>query len=304
MISLLQLPLLDTHLSGACHVAARWRTGSSRVRSARMSQVVGFIGAGQMGEPMVVRLVAAGHRTIVYARREPVRERLRAAGADVVDSVREAAASSDVIITCLFSDQQLGEVLSGPDGVLAAARPDAVVVSHTTGAVSTIKNLAAERPDGPVLLDGPVSGSAEDIASGRLTVLLGGPPESVEAVRPVLAAYANTVIATGALGSALGVKLVNNALFAANAQLVAVAAEVGRQLGIDEGQLLDALSVASGNSYAADSIRRTGGFAKFEKRAAPFLRKDVAACLTATADLGIDLGGLGAAIADGPFDLT
>ncbi|MFE3543939.1 NAD(P)-dependent oxidoreductase [Nocardia sp. NPDC059177] len=269
-----------------------------------MSQVVGFVGAGQMGEPMVVRLVAAGHRTVVYARREAVRERLRAAGAEVVDSVREVSEAAGVIIVCLFSDEQLTEVLTGPDGVLANARADAVVVSHTTGAVATITELAAVRPDGPVLLDGPVSGSAEDIAAGRLTVLLGGPAAAVEAVRPVLAAYASSVLATGASGSALGVKLVNNALFAANAQLVAVAAEVGRKLGIDENQLLEALSVASGNSYAADSIRRTGGFAKFEKRAAPFLRKDVAACLSATADLGIDLAGLGTAITDGPFDLT
>ncbi|MGW6117900.1 NAD(P)-dependent oxidoreductase [Nocardia sp. NPDC055165] len=269
-----------------------------------MSHVVGFIGAGQMGEPMVARLVAAGHRTIVYARRDDVRGRLRAVGAEIVDSVAAASVTADVVIACLFSDKQLVEVLGGPEGVLAMTRPDAVVVSHTTGAVSTITELAALRPDGPVLLDGPVSGSAEDIAAGRLTVLLGGPSDAVEVVRPVLAAYANAVLATGALGSALGVKLVNNALFAANAQLVAVAAEVGKKLGIGEGQLLEALAVASGNSYAADSIRRTGGFAEFEKRAAPFLRKDVAACLAATAELGIDLGGLGAAISDGPFDLT
>ena len=269
-----------------------------------MSQVVGFVGAGRMGEPMVVRLVDAGYRIVVYARREEVRERLRLAGAQVADSAREVARAGDVLVTCLYSDQQLTEVLGGPDGLLAAARPDAVVVSHTTGAVATIKALAAERPDGPILLDGPVSGSAEDIAEGRLTVLLGGPADAVEAARPVLTAYANTVIATGALGSALGVKLVNNALFAANAQLVAVAAEVGRELGIEEGQLLDALSAASGNSYAAESIRRTGGFAKFEKLAGPFLRKDVAACVAATAELGVDLGGLGAAIEAGPFELT
>ncbi|MET7772626.1 NAD(P)-dependent oxidoreductase [Nocardia sp. NPDC005366] len=269
-----------------------------------MSQVVGFVGAGQMGEPMVVRLVRAGFRTVVYARKEPVRERLRAAGAVVVDSAAQAAAAGDVVIACLFSDQQLLEVLDGPEGVLATARPDAVVVSHTTGVVSTVQDLAAAHPNGPILLDGPVSGSAEDIAAGELTVLLGGPAESVESVRPVLTSYADTIIATGALGSALGVKLVNNALFAANAQLVAVAAEVGRRLGIEDSQLLHALAAASGNSFAADAIRRSGGFATFEQYAAPFLRKDVAACIAATADLGVDLGQLATVIAEGPFDLT
>ncbi|MBH0775489.1 NAD(P)-dependent oxidoreductase [Nocardia bovistercoris] len=268
-----------------------------------MSQVVGFVGAGQMGEPMVLRLVGAGYRTVVFARRAEVRDRLRDAGAEVVDSAAEAAAASDIVIACLFSDSQLVEVLGGDDGLLAAARPDAVIVSHTTGTVSTIKDLAALRPDGPTLLDGPVSGSAEDIAAGKLTVLLGGPPEAVESVRPVLAAYSASIIATGALGSALGVKLVNNALFAANAQLVAVAAEVGRELGIADDQLLHVLSEASARSYAADSIRRMGGFDKFEKVAGPFLRKDVAACVSATSDLGIDLGQLAAVIQKGPFDL-
>ncbi|MFD5176717.1 NAD(P)-dependent oxidoreductase [Nocardia sp. NPDC058379] len=268
-----------------------------------MSKVVGFVGAGRMGEPMVVRLVAAGYRTIVYARRDDVRERLQAAGAEIVDSTAPIADRAEVIITCLYSDPQLIAVLGGPAGLLATARPDAVVVSHTTGAVSTVKELAAGHPAGPVLLDGPVSGSADDIANGRLTVLLGGPADAAEAVRPVLDAYSSTVMATGALGSALGVKLINNALFAANAQLVGVAAGVGRELGVDERQLLAALAVASGNSFAADSIRRSGGFAEFGKLAGPFLRKDVAACLSATADLGVDLAGLGAAIAAGPFDL-
>ncbi|MET9214239.1 MULTISPECIES: NAD(P)-dependent oxidoreductase [unclassified Nocardia] len=268
-----------------------------------MSKVVGFVGAGRMGEPMVVRLVAAGYRTIVYARRDDVRERLQVAGAEVVDSTATIGERAEVIITCLYSDPQLIEVLGGPSGLLATARPDAVVVSHTTGAVSTVKALAAEYPEGPVLLDGPVSGSSEDIAHGRLTVLLGGPAEAAGAVRPVLEAYSSTVMSTGVLGSALGVKLINNALFAANAQLVGVAAAVGRQLGVEENQLLDALAVASGNSFAADSIRKTGGFAEFGKLAGPFLRKDVAACVSATADLGVDLAGLRTAIADGPFDL-
>lgn len=268
-----------------------------------MSKVVGFVGAGRMGEPMVVRLVAAGYRTIVYARRADVCERLRAAGAEIATSTAEIAEQARVIITCLYSDPQLIEVLDGPGGLLASAPADAVVVSHTTGAVSTVKALAAAHPGGPVLLDGPVSGSSDDIAAGRLTVLLGGPAASVAAVRPVLEAYSSTVMATGVLGSALGVKLINNALFAANAQLVGVAAGIGAQLGVDEDQLLAALAVASGNSFAADSIRKTGGFAKFGKLAGPFLRKDVAACVSATADLGIDLAGLRTAIADGPFDL-
>ncbi|WP_280382635.1 NAD(P)-dependent oxidoreductase [Nocardia wallacei] len=269
-----------------------------------MSQVVGFVGAGQMGEPMVLRLVRAGHRVVVFARRSSVRERVRAVGAEVVDSVAEVAAAGDIVVVCVFSDEQLVEVLGGPAGVLAVAGKECVVVSHTTGTVSTVRGLAAGYPQGPVLLDGPVSGSAEDIAAGKLTVLLGGPGAAVEAARPVLESYAETIAATGELGTALSVKLVNNALFAANAQLVAAAAEVGRRMGIADNDLLRALLACSGRSYAAESIFRTGGLRGFEHMAAPFLRKDVAACLAATADNDIDLGQLSAVIHDGPLDLS
>lgn len=269
-----------------------------------MSQVVGFVGAGQMGEPMVGRLVRAGHRVAVYARRPSVRERLRACGAEVVDSVAEAAAASAVVLVCVFSDEQLARVLGGSAGVLATAAPEAVVVSHTTGTVSTVTGLAAGYPKGPILLDGPVSGSADDISAGKLTVLLGGPAAAVEVVRPVLASYADTIVATGELGSALSVKLVNNALFAANAQLVASAVEVGRRMGITDKDLLAALTVCSGRSYAGTSIHRSGGLAGFEHLAAPFLRKDVAACLAATADIGVDLGQLAAVISNGPLELS
>ncbi|WP_024802914.1 NAD(P)-dependent oxidoreductase [Nocardia sp. BMG51109] len=268
-----------------------------------MSQVIGFVGAGQMGEPMVFRLLGAGHRVVVYARRPSVRERVRAAGAEVVDSVAEAAAASDVVIACVFSDEQLVEVLGGPGGVLATASKECVVVSHTTGTMSTVRGLAGPYSQGPVLLDGPVSGSAEDIAAGRLTVLLGGPAAAVEVARPVLESYAETIVATGDLGSALAVKLVNNALFAANAQLVASAAEVGRRMGIADDELVRALLACSGRSYAAESVHRTGGLRGFERMAAPFLRKDVAACLAATADSGFELGQLAAVIHDGPLEL-
>ncbi|WP_084526218.1 NAD-binding protein [Nocardia vaccinii] len=126
---------------------------------------------------------------------------------------------------------------------------------------------------------------------------------TVRAVRPVLESYAGTIVATGPLGSALSVKLVNNALFAANAQLVAAAADIGRRLGIESRDLLSALLACSGRSYAAESIRRTGGLDRFQQLAAPFLRKDVAACLAATADAGLELGQLGSVIHDGPLEL-
>ena len=94
----------------------------------------------------------------------------------------------------------------------------------------------------------------------------------------------------------------NNALFAANAQLVATAVALGERLGTSGEQMLSAPARCSGDSYAAKSVRNAGGLGSFAEVAAPFLRKDVAACLAAAGDLGVDLGDLATVIKSGPLE--
>ena len=268
-----------------------------------MPNTVGFLGAGQLGEPMVERLLAAGHDVVVYARREEIRRRLKENGAAIADSVADLARGSDVLISCLFSDAQLRETGLGAEGFIANAKQGAVFVSHTTGTVSTLEALRDSSPSAPVILDAPVSGTADDIAAGTLTVLIGGPSDAVAAATPILACYANPVVATGALGSALALKLINNLLFAANAQLLAAATQLGTQLGVEPSALLSTLQVCSARSHAAEQAQRVGGMDRFAELAGPFLSKDIAACREAAAEAGVQLGLLGTAVRDGPLDL-
>jgi 3-hydroxyisobutyrate dehydrogenase-like beta-hydroxyacid dehydrogenase len=268
-----------------------------------MGTTIGFLGAGQLGEPMVERLLGAGHDVLVHARREEARARLEAKGAALAESVAELARGSDVLISCLFSDAQLRETGFGPDGFIANAKPGSIFVSHTTGNLSTLEALRHASAAPPDILDAPVSGTADDIAAGTLTVLLGGPGDAVAAVAPVLAAYADPVVLTGPLGSALALKLINNLLFAANAQLLASAAQLGTQLGVEPDVLLSTLQVCSAGSNVAAHAHRIGGMARFEELAGPFLRKDIAACREAVAEMGMDLGLLGIAVTDGPLAL-
>jgi 3-hydroxyisobutyrate dehydrogenase-like beta-hydroxyacid dehydrogenase len=197
-----------------------------------MSTTVGFLGAGQLGESMVERLLGAGHDVVVYARREEIRRRLEPKGAVIADSVADLARGSDVLISCLFSDAQLRETGLGPDGFIANAKQGAVFVSHTTGTLSTLEALR-DSSASPVILDAPVSGTVENIDAGTLTVLIGGQSDAVASVTLILATYADPVVATGTLGSALALKLINNLLFAANAQLLGAATQLGAQVGVD-----------------------------------------------------------------------
>ena len=268
-----------------------------------MPNTVGFLGAGQLGEPMVDRLLGAGHDVMVYARREEIRRRLEAKGAAIADSVADLARGSDVLISCLFSDAQLRETGLGAGGFMANAKPGAVFVSHTTGTLSTLEALRDNSPSAPVILDAPVSGTVENINAGTLTVLIGGPSDALTMVTPILAAYADPVVATGALGSALALKLINNLLFAANAQLLSAATQLGAQLDIEPDVLLSALQVCSARSYAAEQAQRIGGMDRFEELAGPFLRKDIAACREAAAEAGVELGLLETAVRQGPLDL-
>jgi 3-hydroxyisobutyrate dehydrogenase-like beta-hydroxyacid dehydrogenase len=269
-----------------------------------MTGIIGFIGAGQLGEPMVCRLLGAGHQVLLYARRDQVRHRLKDHGAVLADSLADVAGRSDILISCLFSDAQLRETALGPHGLIAHTKPGAVFVSHTTGTLSTLTELSAAREPGLTVLDAPVSGTADHIAQGKLTVLIGGPPDAVERVKPVLAAYADPIITTGALGSALNIKLINNVLFAANAQLVAAAAELGQRLGVSSEALLQALAVCSGGSNAAAYTQGAGGIETFATIAAPFLRKDIAAAMTAASEVGADLGLLRTVVETGPLSVT
>ncbi len=268
-----------------------------------MPNTVGFLGAGQLGEPMVERLLGAGHDVLVYARREEARRRLEAKGAAIADSVADLARGSDILISCLFSDAQLCETGLGPAGFIANAKPGAVFVSHTTGRLSTLEALRDSSPSAPVILDAPVSGTADDIAAGTITVLIGGRSDAVAAVAPILAAYADPVVATGALGSALALKLINNLLFAANAQLLCAATQLGEQLGVAPDVLLSTLQVCSANSHAAAHAQRIGGMDRFAELAGPFLSKDIAACREAAAEAGVELGLLGTAVREGPLAL-
>jgi 3-hydroxyisobutyrate dehydrogenase-like beta-hydroxyacid dehydrogenase len=268
-----------------------------------MTKTVGFIGAGQLGEPMVARLLGAGHDVLVYARRPEVRDRVAAQGAPVADSVADLARRSDILISCLFSDAQLREAGLGADGFIANAKPGSVFVSHTTGTVSTLTALRDSHPSPPVILDAPVSGTVENIGAGTLTVLLGGPGDEVLMVTPVLAAYADPIVPTGELGSALAIKLVNNLLFAGNAQLLAAAIQLGQALGVDADALLSALQVCSSASHVAAHAHRIGGIKPFTEAATPFLRKDIAAALEAAGEAGVDLGLLGVVVDSGPLAL-
>ncbi len=264
-------------------------------------RLIGFIGTGQIGEPMVERLLRAGRRVSVLARRPEVRDRLAAAGATMVNHPSELA-DVDVLAACLFDDDQIREVCVP---VVEQLRPGAVFVSHTTGSPKFIRSLGVSTTAGGVgVVDASFSGTAEGIRRGELTVMLGGDDDHVSVAAQVVGDYADRILRTGPLGSALSVKLLNNVLFAACTQLTLTAIDAATSLGIDEDDFLGVLATTSGGSAAAGYLAAAPiPAAEFAKHLPHFLAKDVAAAHAAAADLDLDIDDLVAATRLGPMEL-
>ena len=152
--------------------------------------VVGTVGLGEMGMPMVTRMRAAGYEVHVYARRPEVIEEASALGARPADSVAALAAVADIAIVCVYSDDQVREVALGPDGIVEHLRPGTVLCNHTTGRPSTGQALlAAATARGVDMLDCALSGGPDDILAGNLTLLVGGDAAVMARVAPVLGSY-------------------------------------------------------------------------------------------------------------------
>jgi 3-hydroxyisobutyrate dehydrogenase-like beta-hydroxyacid dehydrogenase len=251
---------------------------------------VGFVGAGRMGAPMVQRLVEAGHDVEAVGRTDEKRRAVAELGARPVADLTATAPDADVVLVCVFTDDQVKQLcLDGP--LVEQMRPGATLIVHTTGSPRTAQSIAARFPTIGVV-DAPVSGGPQDIAAGRVTLFVGGDSEVVAGVQPVLGSYGDPILHAGATGSGQLVKLVNNSLFAAQIGLVSEGVRLGARLGIEEGPLLSALTHGSAQSRVLSLIAGAGSADTFISAVGEFIGKDVAVVRNTVAELGGDLGAL------------
>ncbi|PXW32715.1 UNVERIFIED_CONTAM: 3-hydroxyisobutyrate dehydrogenase-like beta-hydroxyacid dehydrogenase [Williamsia faeni] len=263
---------------------------------------IGFVGTGLIGEPMVERLLADGCSTTVYARRPEVRERLGALGA-ITATTPEQLAAADVVVACLFTDDQVLEVCPP---IIEKMRPGSVFLSHTTGSPSTVRRLGALAADvGVSVVEAPFSGNPAAIRRGQLTVMLGGEGTGVDIAAHTVSAYACNIIRTGGLGTALAAKLLNNALFAAFSQITLSALQSAETLGLTEEKLLEVLAACSGGSTAATYITASGQPAvTYSERLPRYLRKDLDTVRTVASELNVEINALLTAAELGPMNLV
>lgn len=255
---------------------------------------IGLIGAGRMGRPIADRLIAAGHEVRVLVRSPEARAAAAAEGLDVRANVAATVADADAVFCVVLNDVQVREVCLGAEGAIAAMKPGAVLVQHTTSDPETARLLGdAAAARGVRVLDAALSGGPHDIAAGRLTLWVGGDEAVLEEMRPLLGAYASPILYVGPLGNGQRVKLVNNALFVAQVGLAIDAVRLAGTLGIDEPAILTALQHGSGASRALGVVASGGSVEAIAGRLGALMTKDVTTVRDVAANAGAHLGIIG-----------
>jgi 3-hydroxyisobutyrate dehydrogenase-like beta-hydroxyacid dehydrogenase len=252
---------------------------------------IGFIGLGRMGFQMARRLVAAGHQVVVFDTRAEVVADLVALGAQTAASPKDAGDRAETVLASLPSVQASFDVATGPQGVIAGRRVQRFVDLSTVGAQAAerIHGLLAQR--GITGIDCPVSGGVGGATNGTLALMVSGPADQADVVRPILEVLGTVYFIGEQPGSAQTMKLANNLLAATTLAATAEAVVLGVKAGLDPAVMIDVFNAGSGATHASrDKFPRAVLPRTFDFGFATGLMvKDVRLCLEQVAALGLSM---------------
>jgi 3-hydroxyisobutyrate dehydrogenase-like beta-hydroxyacid dehydrogenase len=209
----------------------------------REKSQLGFVGVGYMGRPIAQRLLESGFRLSAYDRHRSKAEELVRYGGTVAESVAELSSSSDVVLSCLATDEAVLNIYKGADGAFANARRGSLVIDLSTVNPQTsqeLSRLGAER--GVHVLDVTMSGSTPVAEQGALTLFGGGDSACFAAAESIFTVISRRHFYLGPSGSGATMKLVVNSLLGIGMQAIAEALVLGEKAGLDRNRLLEVLS--------------------------------------------------------------
>ena len=241
-----------------------------------------FVGLGVMGSPMAGYLARNGHEVTVYNRTASKAETwCQQYGGQTAATPGEAARNAELVFSCVGNDDDVREVLLGPDGVIASIPGGSIVIDHTTASATVareVSTLAAAKSVG--FLDAPVSGGQAGAENGQLTVMAGGAAEDFERARPVIDCYAKAITHIGPVGSGQLAKMVNQICIAGIVQGLAEGLHFAKKAGLDPAVLIESISKGAAQSWQMENRWQTMVNDEFEFGfAVDWMRKDLAIAL-------------------------
>jgi len=205
---------------------------------------IGFVGVGLMGHGAARNILEKGYPLAVlgHRNREPVDD-LVGRGATEAKDAADLAAISDVVITCVPSGVEMEAAFTGPRGLMAGARPGMIFIDATTNDPAvTLKVGALLEAVCCKLVDAAMGRTPKEAEAGRLATYVGGDPETIAAIRPILETYADTIVVCGGLGAGTTCKLVNNSITIGMIAVISEAFATAAKLEVDLGALSSVLS--------------------------------------------------------------
>ena len=207
------------------------------------SDRLGFVGIGYMGRPIARRLLESGFKLAAFDRDPNRAEEMVRYGGSVARSVPELSSGSNVVLSCLPTDEAVLDTYRGPDGVFANVERGSLVIDMSTVYPETSQELSRLGSEhGVEVLDVTISGSTPAAESGLLTLFGGGTKECFQGAKSIFRVVAQKYFYLGPSGSGATMKLVVNTLLGIGMQAIAEAVALGEKAGLDRHRLLDVLS--------------------------------------------------------------
>ena len=255
---------------------------------------VGFIGLGWMGDPMSRNLLQAGHQVMVYDLRPEAMEKAVSLGATAAASAADLAVC-DPIFVIVQTGAQVADVV----GRLASRLPEGqrcTVVVMSTVTPRLVLDLSKDfGPQGFDFVDAPVSGAPILAQLAALSIMVGGEPDHVQRIEPLLQVMGKNIVHLGPLGSGLAMKLVNNLVSLANAYILPEALKIGLTYGLDLSAMIQVIKASSGSNWLVENWPMYVGLLNLVANDPPqrenfnhIARKDLQAAVSLVEDLGLD----------------
>jgi 3-hydroxyisobutyrate dehydrogenase len=216
---------------------------------------IGWIGTGVMGSSMVGHLMSAGFAATVYNRRKEKAEGLLAKGAKWAGSPKAVAEAADVVFAIVGFPSDVRQVMLGADGALAGSKSGNVLVDMTTSEPSlAVEIYDAAKARGVHSVDAPVSGGDVGAKEARLSIMIGGDKDLVEALAPCWNAMGKTIVHQGGPGAGQHTKMVNQVLIATNMIGVCEALLYGFKAGLDLPTVLKSVGSGAAGSWSLSNL--------------------------------------------------
>lgn len=253
---------------------------------------VSFIGLGVMGYPMAGHLVEKGFEVTVYNRTtQKAQQWAQTYPGNYAATIAECVKEADVVLMCVGNDDDVRSVTTDPDGALAAMKPGAILVDHTTTSATLAEelNLAAQAYD-IAFMDAPVSGGQAGAENGVLTVMCGAEAALFDTLQPILTAYARSSTLMGKVGQGQRAKMVNQVCIAGALTGLSEGLLIAEKSGLDVATLVSCLKNGAAGSWQMENRAQTMAKDEFDFGfAIDWMIKDLGFCLDEAQQQGIHL---------------